>query len=337
MYSRDDDNEKNKSDQDAEVRSFVFDEDEGERFEIGSFVEPEFQSQKKSIPQQPPKKAVSAGSWKIWLGVLVAAAVLVLTWYGLTKRFAETEIALPVAPPVVAANGADAPAPRLPGLMEKAPDAVDFSPTPEMYAADEPDMSDSLSTAAAAAALEPAGADEEMEAGAPRPAIVKKSEAKAAKPKGAGAQSAEVEKIAPQAQTRATEAAEPKAAAAEAAEPKAAASEAAEPKVAAPEAATPRALEISKLWAVNIASTTNANESMRILSNILGRDVGGQIYTYETVIDGKPHYRIRVGFFETKDEAEAVGRKIAADFKLSSPPWAVQPTVEEAGRVRRDG
>ncbi|MGL4208910.1 MAG: SPOR domain-containing protein, partial [Candidatus Adiutrix sp.] len=103
-----------------------------------------------------------------------------------------------------------------------------------------------------------------------------------------------------------------------------------------PQAPTPAEiseLEISDFWVVNISSTPNANESMRILSNVLGRDVGGQIYTYETTIGGISHYRIRIGFFNNRSEAEEVGRQVAENFKLSSPPWVVQPTALEVKRV----
>lgn len=98
------------------------------------------------------------------------------------------------------------------------------------------------------------------------------------------------------------------------------------------EAPKPAPLAISDKWAVNISSTPDAGESLKLLTRLLGNRIGGQVYAYEVSIDGKTNHRIRVGFFNTKAEAEAVGQKIFEEFSLTSRPWAVQPTVEEVDR-----
>jgi DedD protein len=87
--------------------------------------------------------------------------------------------------------------------------------------------------------------------------------------------------------------------------------------------------EISDKWVVNISSTPDASESLRLLSALMGQDVGGRVYASEVTIDGRLQHRIRVGFFGTREEAEAVGLKIKELYQLYATPWAVRPTKEE--------
>ncbi len=94
-----------------------------------------------------------------------------------------------------------------------------------------------------------------------------------------------------------------------------------------PAAGTPA--EISDLWVVNISSTPDAVESLRLFRQVGASEKEGQVYSYETVLDGRIHHRIRVGFYSTRAEAEAVGLRIKEQYKLSANPWAVKPTVEE--------
>jgi len=99
---------------------------------------------------------------------------------------------------------------------------------------------------------------------------------------------------------------------------------------AAPPAEKPA--EISDKWVVNISSTPDAAESLRFLSTLAGQDVGGRVYASEAVLDGRTQHRIRVGFFNTKEEAEAVGLKIKEQYRLYATPWAVRPSKEEESK-----
>lgn len=92
---------------------------------------------------------------------------------------------------------------------------------------------------------------------------------------------------------------------------------------------------ISNQWVVNISSTPDASESLAILTKVMASDAGGQVYAYETTVDGKVQNRIRVGFFATRAEAEAVGQKLKEAHKLSATPWAVQPTEDEVTRYKK--
>jgi len=90
--------------------------------------------------------------------------------------------------------------------------------------------------------------------------------------------------------------------------------------------------EISDKWVVNISSTPDAAESLRFLSTLAGQDVGGKVYASEAILDGRTQHRIRVGFFDTREEAEAVGMKIKEQYRLYATPWAVRPSKEEESK-----
>jgi hypothetical protein len=90
--------------------------------------------------------------------------------------------------------------------------------------------------------------------------------------------------------------------------------------------------EISDKWVVNISSTPDAAESLRLLSALMGQDVGGKVYAYDALLEGRVQHRIRVGFFDTREEAEAVGLKIKEQYQLYATPWAVRPSKEEESK-----
>ena len=94
-------------------------------------------------------------------------------------------------------------------------------------------------------------------------------------------------------------------------------------------------LEISDLWVVNISSTPDALESLRLLNRVTPENVGGQVYFYETTVDGRTQHRIRIGFFDSKEKAEAVGQSVKERFQLTATPWAVRPTKDEVQLYRR--
>ena len=110
------------------------------------------------------------------------------------------------------------------------------------------------------------------------------------------------------------------------------AAEAADQPDAGPEKSASKTTEISDKWVVNIYSTPDATESLRFLSTLLGQDVGGRVYASEAILEGRLQHRIRVGFFDTREEAEAVGLKIKERYQLYSAPWAVKPTRDEENK-----
>lgn len=304
-------------------------------------------------PDYDPKK--SAGPKALWLGVLMVAAIIGLTYYAFRSQpvpdqgdeMTAQEKAAIVSPDTASGQ-------QLPTLPEKAPDAADFSPTPEAEAAAAAPASlpatASSSTppvpAREPAALTTAATTGKAKAGSGKNAAStqksKKDEAKASSTKSTATTAKPAETKPATAETKA--ATEPKA---EQTKPEATKPDDTQPAVAATASAaeakpaptenapavTPG--EISDLWVVNISSTPDLAESNRLLNRVIATDVGGQVYFYETTIDDRVHHRIRVGFFNSRGEAEAMGQKVKEAFKLSATPWAVKPTVEEVERYQK--
>ncbi|MDR1085743.1 MAG: SPOR domain-containing protein [Deltaproteobacteria bacterium] len=89
---------------------------------------------------------------------------------------------------------------------------------------------------------------------------------------------------------------------------------------------------IAPVWVSNLYSTPAQDESDQIWRRVENIPVSGRLYRYETTVGGIKQYRIRLGFFDTRSEAEAAGRKITEEAKLSVTPWLVQPTAAEYRR-----
>jgi hypothetical protein len=318
----------------------------------------------------------------LWIGIVAVAAIIVVT-YGFFSGPAEPERAAQA--PAITAPGASPAELYAPELPEKAPDAISFSPTSEMTAADagqtgpatspssekkpaeKPAVTASAKPAAKPADKKPATTAKPAEkpkpataakpAEKPKPATAAKPAEKpkpataakpAEKPKPAAtakpaetpkpaatakpATTAEPAKPAATAQPAAPKAAEPQTAATPATAAEAKPAEA--PSVAATEPAAP--LAISDQWVVNISSTPDAAESLKVLSRVMASKAPGEeVYAYDATVNGVVQHRIRVGFFADRAAAEAAGLKIQADLKLSATPWAVQPTVDEVTTFKK--
>lgn len=280
----------------------------------------------------PPKKKSNAGP--IWIGIGLVAVIIILTFFAFGGgKEADRPASTPAdTPPVAEAPGSE--------LPEKAPDAVSFSPSPEMRAEEEAATSQSMVAATSAPvpevdpdqALADENAAKEKAAAEKRAAEKRAAAKKAAEAKAAEAKAAEIKT----AEAKATEAkaTETKPVADSAADSKTAEAQPAEVK--SEEAKPAETAAISDQWVVNISSTPDAAESLKVLSQVMGRKAAGEnIYAYETTINGVVHHRIRIGFFATRAEAEAVGQKIKEELKLSATPWAVQPNVDEVAKYKK--
>lgn len=93
-----------------------------------------------------------------------------------------------------------------------------------------------------------------------------------------------------------------------------------ETTVAAAELATKNA------WAINVASFTTEKSALNLRERL--RKAGYNAYTTEFLKNGKTWYRVRVGFFSTKEKAMVNGKKIEISFDTTSP-WIVKPAKEE--------
>ncbi len=267
----------------------------------------------------------------IWIGILAVAALVALTYFAFQGPSSDGPAPEDALPSAAAPSGVTS-EPTAGALPEKVADAADFSPTPQMEA-----------QASAPASLPAATSSSVPSTATGKTASAKPAESKpAAKP--AETKPAETKPAAKPAETKPAEAkpAETKSAETASAETKPADEKTAEakPTETASAEAKPTAVgespEISELWVVNISSTPDSAESLRLLNRILASgSAGGQVYVYETSIDGRDHHRIRVGFFTSRADAEAVGQRLKEEYKLSATPWAVKPTVEEVKKYQK--
>lgn len=82
-----------------------------------------------------------------------------------------------------------------------------------------------------------------------------------------------------------------------------------------------------KPYAVNVASFPSMREAQSLLKSL--KASGYTVYTTEFTKDGVKWYRVRVGFYRSRDEATKVGDKLEAKYNIQSP-WIVKPAREEA-------
>ncbi len=84
-----------------------------------------------------------------------------------------------------------------------------------------------------------------------------------------------------------------------------------------------KAVKTARPWAVNVASFTHGNDAEKLRKLLIS--LGYNAYMTKFVKDGTLFYRIRVGFYPSREEASAVGRKIAAKYRYVGTPWVVKP------------
>lgn len=89
-------------------------------------------------------------------------------------------------------------------------------------------------------------------------------------------------------------------------------------------AATPTG---EKPWAINVASF-----SKEIPAHVLAKRLtkaGYNTYVTDFLKDSTRWYRVRVGFFTSRDDAVKFGKALGTELKLTSKPWPVRPQWDE--------
>ena len=81
-----------------------------------------------------------------------------------------------------------------------------------------------------------------------------------------------------------------------------------------------------KIWVVNTLSTQELDKVREVFTVLPKKDFA--IYSYKTNVNGKEWFRIRVGFFTSRQEAEEVGQRLAKQYALPEP-WVVRPGPQE--------
>lgn len=80
-------------------------------------------------------------------------------------------------------------------------------------------------------------------------------------------------------------------------------------------------------WVVGLASFKTLGEAQDVTGSL--KAMHHNAYITETVKDGRKWYRVRVGFYATKEEAEKVGKSLSAKFGFKNL-WVVKPAKAEA-------
>ncbi|MDR1609192.1 MAG: SPOR domain-containing protein [Deltaproteobacteria bacterium] len=85
---------------------------------------------------------------------------------------------------------------------------------------------------------------------------------------------------------------------------------------------------IAPVWVSNLHSTPDESESEQVWQKLKSLPGSERLYRYETTVGGIKQRRIRLGFFQTRDEALEASQRLAKEAKLGQP-WLVQPTKAE--------
>lgn len=80
-------------------------------------------------------------------------------------------------------------------------------------------------------------------------------------------------------------------------------------------------------WVVGLASFKTLGEAQEVAGSL--KALHHNAYITETVKDGRKWYRVRVGFYATRQEAQKVGSSLSARFGLKNL-WVVKPSKAEA-------
>ena len=95
--------------------------------------------------------------------------------------------------------------------------------------------------------------------------------------------------------------------------------------------AAPSPPQGGETWVINALSTQDAVKARQVVGELMSQPY--HVYSYAIEIKGVNWYRIRVGFFSSKAEAEKAGMKLSRDFKLP-PPWILRPSSKEIEEYR---
>jgi len=87
-----------------------------------------------------------------------------------------------------------------------------------------------------------------------------------------------------------------------------------------------------KPWAVHFSSFSTKKEAAAIKQSLVKK--GYNAYITETKIEGITWYRVRVGFYSTKEEAKKSAARFAEEFK-NPDAWPVTPNRSEVSKYTK--
>lgn len=109
-------------------------------------------------------------------------------------------------------------------------------------------------------------------------------------------------------------------------------------KVVAEAEPKPKAVKVKKAssptagkpWAINVASFPDVKEAQKLKISL--EYAGYKSYITEFTKEDVKWFRVRVGFYRTKDDAAKAGNAIRAKFRVDTP-WIVKPAKGEAAGI----
>ena len=90
--------------------------------------------------------------------------------------------------------------------------------------------------------------------------------------------------------------------------------------------------KLSGKWAINTASFINKDEARKFMTAL--KKAGYNAYITTFFKDGENWNRVRVGFYNSKEEADRAADKISSKYDVSSP-WVVMPSSNEVSKNSR--
>lgn len=80
-------------------------------------------------------------------------------------------------------------------------------------------------------------------------------------------------------------------------------------------------------WVINVASFTRTSDAKRLHNRLTS--AGYNTYITQFRKGGILYYRVRVGFYSTKDIAKQKGRAISSSIRNIGAPWVAKPGMDE--------
>jgi len=84
---------------------------------------------------------------------------------------------------------------------------------------------------------------------------------------------------------------------------------------------------LRKSWAVNVASFTRSSDAERLKKRLAA--AGYNVYITQFRKGGILYYRVRVGFYVSRDRARKKGKAIVSAFRNVGSPWVTKPGMDE--------
>ena len=103
-------------------------------------------------------------------------------------------------------------------------------------------------------------------------------------------------------------------------------------KVAKKKVQKPTTSGVVKPWAIGVSSFTTKSKAVTLKKELIAG--GYNTYMTEATVKGRLWYRVRVGFFETRAQAQAEMKHIDENFNNTSP-WVVKPNSTERKKYSR--